>query len=113
MDLIRLEFWNGHNNTSKKNLKYHGHMKTSPNPCLWSNIGIETHPWREVYQDALKALDRWYKKELTDTEFLHHLRYVAYGLGKRHFDDREVVWPSNLTIRHEPKLVVSIVYYFI
>lgn len=105
---VRIEFWNGHKNKSKKNAQYHGHVKTRHNPCLWSNSNVDTHPWRLVYKEALIVLDKWQHKEFDDTEFLHHLRYVAYGLGKRSFDDTEVIWPGNLTPQHEPMVCISI-----
>jgi len=38
---------------------------------------------------------------------LHGLRHDAYGIGKRSYDDKEVVWPGNLTALHEPKIIVD------
>ena len=104
---IRVEFWNGHMNKSKKNDKYNFHVKTTHNPCLWSDHGVEDKPWRGVYKEAIEYIKQWDKEQINDTDFLHGLRYVAYGIGKRSYDDKEVVWPGNLTTSHEPKLVVD------
>jgi len=100
-DLIRIEFWNGHLNKKGKLIS------TKHNPCLWTNIGSEDKPWRESYPEAIKVLDQWFEKEINDTDLLHGLRYVAYGLGKREYDDQEVVWWGNMTIKHRPKVVVE------
>jgi hypothetical protein len=48
--------------------------------------------------------------KIDDTELLHSVRYVAYGYNingpdKRGFDDKEVIWPGNLTTSHRPRLV--------
>ena len=99
--VIRIEFWNGH--LDKKNQ----HVKTKHNPCLWSDIETENKPWRKVYVNALDVLKQWQNKILDDTNFLHHLRYIAYGIGKRDFNDTEVIWWGNLTKNHKPKLVVQ------
>lgn len=56
---------------------------------------------------AAKVLAQWEEGVLNDTEFLHHLRYVAYGIGKREFNNTEVVWPGNMTAEHRPKLSVE------
>jgi hypothetical protein len=111
-DLIRIEFWNGHLSKSKKSkVNFWStpmpHVISKHNPCLWSNFDMETKPWRRVYIQALEAINDWERGKLSANEFLHHLRYIAYGIGKRDFDDVEVVWPGNLTINHKPKLVVS------
>lgn len=84
-NLIRIEFWNGQ--LDKKGFL----VKTKHNPCLWTNVGVEQKPWRAVYKEAIVVLQKYFKKEISDTDFLHHLRFVAYGLGKRDFDDKEVV----------------------
>ncbi|VBB17567.1 hypothetical protein YASMINEVIRUS_29 [Yasminevirus sp. GU-2018] len=99
--MIRIEFWNGQ--LDKKGRL----VKTKHNPCLWSNVGVDKNPWRSSYDEALKVLDRWFNKEIDDTELLHHIRFVAYGLGKRDFNDTEVVWWGNMTVNHKPKLVVE------
>lgn len=65
-------------------------------------------PWRIVYKETIIALTRWNNKELNDTDFLHQLRYIAYGLGKRDYNDTKVVWPGNLTINHKPKLCIEL-----
>ena len=46
---------------------------------------------------SLEVLCQWERGELNDTELLHHLRFVVYGIGKREFDDTAVIWPGNLT----------------
>lgn len=99
--MIRIEFWNGQLNKKGKL------VSTTHNPCLWSNVGIEANPWRDSYTEALKVLDRWFKHEINDTDLLHNLRYVAYGLGKRSYDDTTVVWWGNMTVNHKPKIVVE------
>jgi hypothetical protein len=55
-----------------------------------------------VYDSALEVINKWKNQEFIDTEFLHHLCYVAYGLDKRDFSDESVVWPGNMTPQHEP-----------
>ena len=128
---IRYEFWNGQTSRKKKYAQYEGLVTTKHNPCLWTSVGTvcedcsrqdinqpskneseptlctNCKPWRGVYVSASEVLDKWEKGELNDTDFLHHLRYVAYGIGKREFDNAEVVWPGNLTTEHRPKLSVE------
>ena len=99
--MIRIEFWNGQLN-KKGEL-----IKTKHNPCLWSNVNCDEFPWRRSYINAVEVLDRWINKEMDDTTLLHHLRFIAYGLGKRDYDDCEVVWWGNMTPQHTPKLVVE------
>lgn len=99
--MIRIEFWNGQLN--KKNQL----VKTKHNPCLWANVDEDNNPWRSSYVEALKVIDQWSQKQLSDSDFLHHIRFVAYGLNKRDFNDSEVIWPGNMTSRHKPKLVVE------
>lgn len=100
-ELIRIEFWNGQLD-KKGNL-----VKTKHNPCLYTNFGIEEKPWRASYPEMLKVIERWNNNEFNCTDFLHHLRFVAYGLGKRDFNDTEVVWWGNMTKLHKPKLSVK------
>jgi hypothetical protein len=99
--MIRIEFWNGQLD-KKGNL-----VKTKHNPCLWTNINEISKPWRSSYKEALQAISKYFNGELSDEDFLHHIRYVAYGIGKRDFDDKEVVWWGNMTELHKPKLVVE------
>ena len=133
--IVRYEFWNGQTSRKKKYLSYEGLVTTKHNPCLWTNVGAvcseccssvkqltkeeeqdvaattsscpSCKPWRGVYTLASEVLDRWEAGNLDDTDLLHHLRYVAYGVGKRTFDNTEVVWPGNLTPTHRPKLSVE------
>lgn len=56
----------------------------------------------------MPQLEKWQSGDLEDEVFLHHLRFIAYGLGKREWDDSEVVWPGNMTMVHEPRLCVDI-----
>ena len=134
--MVRYEFWNGQTSRKKKYIIYEGLVTIKHNPCLWTNVGVvcteccssekqlskkeeedETatptrscsscKPWRGVYTLASEVLDRWEAGVLDDTDLLHHLRYVAYGIGKRAFDNAEVVWPGNLTSTHRPKLSVE------
>ena len=100
--MLRYEFWNGHLDKGGQ------HVKTKHNPCLWSNIGVDANPWRGVHVEATAAVDKWRSGVLTPDEFLHHLRFVAYGLGKRDFDDAAVVWPGNLTHAHRPRLACEV-----
>lgn len=122
---IRYEFWNGQTSKKKKYSQHDGLVTTNHNPCLWTNVGVvcddcanrsereegscfaSCKPWRGVHDSASRILDRWEQGELSDTCFLHHLRFVAYGLGKRDFQNSEVVWPGNLTTKHRPKLSVE------
>ena len=62
---------------------------------------------RSSYKEALTIINKFINNDLSDEEFLHNVRYVAYGLGKRDFDDK-VVWWGNMTEFHKPKLVVEI-----
>ncbi len=108
--MIRIEFWNGQISNKSKYAKYGGLIYTSHNPCLWSNIGSDDKPWRNVYIKAIEYVEQWKLKQIDDTELLHCLRYVAYGYNnegddKRKYDDSQVIWPGNLTIYHKPKLV--------
>ena len=128
--IIRYEFWNGQTSRKKKYVQYEGLVTTKHNPCLWTNVGAicedciqnneewnkeeagskcctSCKPWRGVYTSASEILDQWKRGELDDTELLHHLRFVAYGIGKREFDNTEVIWPGNLTSCHRPKLSVE------
>lgn len=105
--VVQIEFWNGHLSLKKKYEKHSWHVTTKHNPCLWSNIGSDEKPWRSVYKEAIDAIKKWKASELSDEDFLHLLRYVAYGLEKRSFEDVEVVWPGNLSINHQPKLCVN------
>lgn len=99
--MIRIEFWNGH-------VDKHGqHITTKHNPCLWANVGIDDHPWQAQYKNCLDILQKWFDRELTDEGLLHHLRYVAYGIGKRDFDNVDVVWWGKMTTTHQPKVVVQ------
>ncbi len=100
-DLIRIEFWNGQLD-KKGNL-----VKTKHNPCLFTNVGVEEKPWRASYKEALEVISKWNAQSLTTTDFLHHLRFVAYGLGKRDFNDTLVVWWGNMTTKHKPQLSVD------
>ncbi len=86
-----MNFENGQIN-KKSNLD-----KTKHNPCLWTNAGVEEKPWRASYKEALKVIKKNNNKELNDTDFLHNLRYIAYGLCKRDFNDTSVVWWRNMT----------------
>ena len=131
--IIRYEFWNGQTSQKKKYVQYEGLVTTKHNPCLWTNVGAicedciqrnkernrneeeagpttcctSCKPWRGVYTSASEVLCQWERGELNDTELLHHLRFVAYGIGKREFDDTAVIWPGNLTSCHRPKLSVE------
>lgn len=106
--MIRIEFWNGQ--TSKKNTKSTGGLVTTDhNPCLWTNESVERKPWRVVYVKAMEYLDLWKENHIDDTSLLHSLRYVAYGYNhdgedKRTYDNEDVIWPGNLTIKHKPRL---------
>jgi hypothetical protein len=109
--MIRIEFWNGMYSKKTKYKKYNGLVPTNHNPCLWSN-NLNGKPWRGVYKKALEYINDWKNKKINDTDFLHALRYVAYGYNdigddKRYYDDSEVIWPGNLTINHKPRLVVQ------
>lgn len=104
--MIRIEFWNGHVSSKKKYEKHDGHIATKHNPCLWTNHADSEKPWRLVYPEALEYIDKFETGNISCTELLHGLRYVAYGYGKRNYDNTDVIWPGNLTIRHKPKLVV-------
>ena len=101
--MIRIEFWNGQLD-KKGNL-----VKTKHNPCLWTNFDEINKPWRSSYKEALVVINKFMDKEMTDEDFLHHVRYVAYGIGKKDFNDTEVVWWGNMTESHKPKLVVEMV----
>jgi hypothetical protein len=108
-----MEFWNGLISKKQKYKIHDGLVPTDHNPCLWSNELDESKPWRNVYVKALEYLEKWKLKQINDIEFLHCLRYVAYGYNdcgndKRTFDNTDVVWPGNLTVNHKPKLVVQI-----
>lgn len=105
---VVIEFWNGHRSEKKRYSKHDQHVTTKHNPCLWTNIGSETKPWRASYTQAVEVIQGWSTGALSDEVFLHDLRFVAYGLGKRPYDDREVVWPGNLTESHTPKLSVNL-----
>ena len=90
----------------KKYEQYEGLVTTDHNPCLWTNISYESKPWRNVYNKALEYLNDWKENKINDTELLHSLRYVAYGYNnegddKRNYDDEEVIWYGNLTIKHK------------
>ena len=109
--MIKIEFWNGQCSNKKKYEEYGGLVTTGHNPCLWSNVLCDEKPWRNVYIKALEYLEKWKNKEINDSELLHSLRYVAYGYNdngedKRSYDNTDVVWPGNLTIKHKPKLTV-------
>ena len=104
--MIKLEFWNGQISNKKKYEQYEGLVTTDHNPCLWTNISYESKPWRNVYNKALEYLNDWKENKINDTELLHSLRYVAYGYNnegddKRNYDDEEVIWYGNLTIKHK------------
>ena len=99
--MIRIEFWNGQLD-KKGNL-----VKTKHNPYLWTNFDEINKPWRSSYKEALVVINKFHNKEFTDEEFLHHVRFVAYCLCKRNFDDKEVVWWGNMTELHKPKLIVE------
>lgn len=108
--MIRIEFWNGQISNKPKYVKYGGLVFTTHNPCLWTNISEEDKPWRKVYPKAIEFIESWKLNKINETDLLHCLRYVAYGYSddgndKRPIDDKEVVWPGNLTIFHKPKLV--------
>ena len=108
----RIEFWNGQTSRKKKYIEHEGLVYTKHNPCLWTNVS-EGKPWRNVYTKAIEYVEKWKKDTANpnrDTELLHALRYVAYGYSadgedKRSFNNKDVVWPGNLTILHRPKLV--------
>ena len=110
--MIRIEFWNGHVSNKKKHEKYDGHITTTHNPCLWTNFHEDNKPWRLVYPKALEYIKQYKDGIINDTELLHSLRYVAYGYNidgedKRDYDNSDVIWPGNLTIKHRPKVVVN------
>lgn len=110
--MIHIEFWNGMTSKKPKYSIYDYLVPTSHNPCLWSDVGIEEKPWRNVYTKALEIIDKWENNEINNTDFLHWLRYIAYGFSidgndKRSYDNSDVVWPGNLTINHRPKLSVK------
>lgn len=107
---VRIEFWNGQQRGKGRPTRFGTHVTTKHNPCLWTDIGVAERPWRAVYEPALNAVTDWETGKLSGTDLLHHLRYVAYGLGKRSFDDADVVWPGNLTTQHRPCLNVWMPY---
>ena len=109
---IRIEFWNGQLSNKKKYIKYDGRVTTSHNPCLWSDEMNDIYPWRSVYPKAMEYISKYRNNELSDTDFLHGLRYIAYGYNnegpdKRDYNNIDVIWPGNLTCTHLPRLVVQ------
>jgi len=110
--MIQIEFWNGLTSSNKKYEKYNYLVTTKHNPNLWTNIGIEDKPWRNVYKKAIEYLEEWKSNKINDTEFLHSLRFVAYGYSedgnhKREFINNDVIWLGNLSTKHKPRLVVK------
>jgi len=110
--MIRIEFWNGHISNKKRYEPYGGHVTTNHNPCLWANHDEDDKPHRAVYNKALEFLDKYKDGEISATELLHGLRYVAYGYStdghdKREYDNADVVWTGNLTTKHRPKVAVK------
>lgn len=103
--IFRYEFWNGQLSTKGKNKG--NHVTTAHNPCLWSNVGIIENPWRVGWFEAYETVQKWHYNQISDTDLLHQLRYIAYGIGKRDFNDCEVVWWGNMTIDHKPQLSIQ------
>lgn len=110
--MIRIEFWNGQTSKKKKYAQFDGLVFSYHNPCLWTNIDENDKPWRKVYSKAIEFIEEWKLQKINPTELLHCLRYVAYGYNddgedKRNFDNTQVIWPGNLTVKHRPKLIYS------